>query len=109
MSKDSNQIDISSLPDHGFQEALENEYLEMIIKERVTATDSSRYISFDELCAKFGFTREELEASVEESLGADLINESLILAKSTRERMLASMDDGSHSLLSNGKDTKENG
>lgn len=102
----SHQVDISSLPDEGYQEALEDEYLGMIVRERLADSNHSESISFDELCAKFGFTREELEASAEEDRGTELVNESKILSKSARERMLLSMDDGSHSLLPNVKDNK---
>jgi len=104
--KESHQVDISSLSDEGYQEALEDEYLGMIVRERLADSNHSELISFDELCAKFGFTREELEASAEEDRGTELVNESKILSKSARERMLLSMDDGSHSLLPNVKDNK---
>jgi len=104
--KESPQVDISSLPDEGYQEALEDEYLRIIVKERLATSNLTKSISFDELCTKFGFTQEELLSSIEEDKGTELVNESKTLSKSMRERMLLSMDDGSHALLPNVKDNK---
>ena len=99
------KVEPNDIVDEGFQEALEYEYLSGLVQERIASFDKGKSISFDDLIVSLGFTREEVEDWAEEDRGIDLVNESLSLAKSTRERMLSSMDDGSHSLLSNSKDS----
>lgn len=85
----------NSLPiDEGFAEAIDNELLLEMLRERQSNPDNNKSISFDELIEKLGFTREELEADS----GIYAFEQREYPELSTREWMLRSMDDGSGSL-----------
>lgn len=82
--------------DEGFVEALDNEHLVEILRERSDNSANQENISFDELIERLGFTREELEVD----LGSQTFEQREHPELSTREWMLKSMDDGSGSLIS---------
>jgi hypothetical protein len=80
--------------DEGFIEALDNEFIGQLVQERLADYDPASSVSLDALIIELGFDPAELrvEAGIEysrENIGA----------LDSREIMLASMDDGSGSLI----------